>query len=231
MIKCITFDLDNTLWPCEEVILNAEQKAYEWFDMNCPNISKNLSKEEIREFLVSEAKKKPEYSHNLTFLRLNGYRNLLKNYNYSEKLSEELMELYLNYRNKVNFYDNVLETLTELKNLFILGTISNGNSSLAKIGIRDFFSFEIKSEDVGVKKPDSIIFEHAIKASGVKPENIIHVGDNYVNDICGAKGVDMNYLWINHEQIKEHNIESKYIVNSFQEVKNCILSNYKMEDI
>ena len=86
MIKCITFDLDNTLWPCEEVILNAEQKAYEWFDMNCPNISKNLSKEEIREFLVSEAKKKPEYSHNWTFLRLNGYKNLLKNYNYSEKL-------------------------------------------------------------------------------------------------------------------------------------------------
>ena len=52
-----------------------------------------------------------------------------------------------------------------------------------------------------------------------------------MNDICGAKEVDMNYLWINHDQIKEHNIESKYIVNSFQEVKNCILSNYKMEDI
>jgi len=231
MIKCITFDLDNTLWPCEEVILNAEQKAYEWFHINCPNISNNLSKEEIREFLLNEAKKKPEYSHDLTFLRLNGYKNLLKNYNYSENLSQELMELYLDYRNKVNFYDNVLETLTELKNSFILGTISNGNSSLAKIGISDFFSFEIKSEDIGVKKPDSIIFDHAIKASGVEPENIIHVGDNYVNDICGAQTAKMNYLWINHEQIIEHDIDSKYVVNSFQEVRDCIFNNYNLEDI
>ena len=67
---------------------------------------------------------------------------------------------------------------------------------MAKIGISDFFSFEIKSEDIGVKKPDSIIFDHAIKASGVEPENIIHVGDNYVNDICGAQTAKMNYLWI-----------------------------------
>ena len=38
-LRCITFDLDDTLWDCEPVILRAEQRFYDWVGENFPKIA------------------------------------------------------------------------------------------------------------------------------------------------------------------------------------------------
>ena len=41
MIKCITFDLDDTLWKIEPVIIEAEINFNNWLKQNYPIIAEN----------------------------------------------------------------------------------------------------------------------------------------------------------------------------------------------
>ncbi|WP_315982217.1 hypothetical protein [Aliamphritea spongicola] len=38
MIKCITFDLDDTLWAVDPVITHANNTLYGWLDEHAPNL-------------------------------------------------------------------------------------------------------------------------------------------------------------------------------------------------
>ena len=40
-IECITFDLDDTLWDVEPVILRAEELFYQWLSQHCPRITQH----------------------------------------------------------------------------------------------------------------------------------------------------------------------------------------------
>ena len=39
--QAITIDLDDTLWDCHPVILEAESKLWEWLETNYPKILDN----------------------------------------------------------------------------------------------------------------------------------------------------------------------------------------------
>ena len=53
------------------------------------------------------------------------------------------------------------------------------------------------SAEVGVAKPDARIFEFALRALGVEPENVWHVGDDLNADVAGAKGASLTAVWLN----------------------------------
>jgi len=88
----------------------------------------------------------------------------------------------------------VKETLTKLKELGLaLGIVSNtfvNGSSLDKhleqSGILDFFPVRLYSYEFDFRKPDIRIFKAAAEQIGVKPENILFVGDRIDKDIKPA---------------------------------------------
>ena len=60
MIKCITFDLDDTLWEIEPVIIKAEIKFEEWLKRNYPIISEELSIQQLRNFVRQTSLENPK---------------------------------------------------------------------------------------------------------------------------------------------------------------------------
>ena len=48
-IKVLSFDLDDTLWPCYPTIKRAEKKLYQWLSENQPVITHQYSAEQLRE--------------------------------------------------------------------------------------------------------------------------------------------------------------------------------------
>jgi len=54
-------------------------------------------------------------------------------------------------------------------------------------GIGNFFDAMIFSDEVGTRKPHPEIFRMAARRLGVKPSEIIHIGDNLRSDVWGAK--------------------------------------------
>ncbi|HEU4495582.1 MAG TPA: HAD-IA family hydrolase, partial [Flavobacterium sp.] len=64
----------------------------------------------------------------------------------------------------------------------------------------DYFSFQIYSDEAGVSKPDSRIYQLAYeeikKINAIGKKEVIHVGDNKNSDYEGAKkfGFDAHLL-------------------------------------
>ena len=70
---------------------------------------------------------------------------------------------------------------------------------------------------MGWRKPKPVIFRRAIELLNILPEEALFVGDNFGADICGAKGVGMDAVWLNNKNQAEDNLnpEPDYIIPTF----------------
>ena len=222
MIKCITFDLDDTLWEIEPVIIKAEIKFEEWLKRNYPIISEELSIQQLRNLVRQTSLENPKIKHDLTKIRICAYNKLRNIYGLPKNMPEDAFNYFIKYRNKVELFDGVKEILGILRKDYLIGTITNGNASLDEIGIKQYFDFEVKASDVGFMKPSKEIFYEAIKQASCKPSEMMHVGDSYEKDIIGAMSVNMNYIWLNHNNEKKGDIKIEQIIKSFSELPQAI---------
>ena len=62
---------------------------------------------------------------------------------------------------------------------------------LAAAGLLEAFRVLSFSDEVGVRKPDPGIFRRTLAEAGCPPEAAIHVGDDPVSDVAGARGAGM----------------------------------------
>ncbi len=80
-----------------------------------------------------------------------------------------------------------------------VGILSNSEGRLAElideIGWRAPFTVIVDSGRVGVAKPDRAIFDHAARALGVAPAEVVHIGDSRSADIDGARAAGMRAIW------------------------------------
>jgi len=96
--------------------------------------------------------------------------------------------------------DEAKPALRALAEKYPMALVSNfyGNvdSVITAYGIRPFFRFVIDSTDVKVRKPDPRIFAIAIERFGLKPEEVLIVGDSLKNDILPGDALGCPTVWI-----------------------------------
>ncbi|RME09930.1 MAG: HAD family hydrolase [Ardenticatenia bacterium] len=100
------------------------------------------------------------------------------------------------------------ETHTVLEQLktagFILGALSDWNSQLPRIldhlDLHAYFDFVVVSALHGVGKPSPLLFDIALRRSGVRAEEAIYVGDTYMTDIMGARASGLHPVLIDRSQ-------------------------------
>ena len=201
MIKAISFDLDDTLWPIMPTILNAERKTNSWIKDNYPGAALLMNTKDIfaiRDKLVS---KNPNLMNQLSELRRLSFVELGLLAGYSredaETMAIESFKIFFTARNEVKLYEGVEETLEELKKEYSLGVITNGNADLEKIGIDHYFNFSFSSSDLNASKPDPVMFEAATKHTGLDAHEICHVGDHPINDVKASLDFGMKSIWYN----------------------------------
>ncbi len=149
-------------------------------------------------------KQRPDIAHDPTLLRTTFLQHFLANKGIPESrlkpLSQELMTVFLTHRNKVTLFESTLSTLGTIQDQFKLASLTNGNACLKSIGLNQYFDFNVSPAIAGVKKPDSGIFQYLIKTSNIQPNEILHIGDHWEDDIVGAQQAGLHALWINPEQ-------------------------------
>ena len=64
-------------------------------------------------------------------------------------------------------------------------------------GIRDYFDVLSFSDEIGVRKPHPAIFMKTLRELGLPAKSVLHIGDNVVDDVSGAKAVGMRAVWYN----------------------------------
>ena len=199
------FDLDNTLWECDPLIIRAEQQFYSWLKTIFPEITAKMSESELVSHRMAYMKSRPELHHNLTDLRKSWMRHLAlevlggmdKDDSFEADYIEAGFQVFWHERNNVIFYEGVMSMLESLAENYSLGVITNGNADVSYIGIGHFFDFSISSEKAGVAKPHEDIFHQAIKLSQHSVDNIVYVGDDPKCDILGPQKIGMRALWYN----------------------------------
>ena len=106
---------------------------------------------------------------------------------------EEIERSFVDPANFVIFPE-VHEVLGELRAAgYRLAVCSNWSWHLdtlcARLELAEYFEQFVISARVGYSKPHPGIFRHALDLLNVRPEGVVHVGDNPIADVGGALGV------------------------------------------
>ena len=95
------------------------------------------------------------------------------------------------------------KVLSNLKKHYRIGLVTNfyGNMAvvLEEFGLSSYFETITESAVVGVRKPDSQIFNIAVKSMEVRPENVVVIGDSYTKDILPAREIGCHTIWLKGE--------------------------------
>jgi REG-2-like HAD superfamily hydrolase len=117
---------------------------------------------------------------------------------------EELMQRFFGaFWTEENWvlFDDVPKAIERLRERGLkLGVLSNAPSNLLdfldRLGISQTVDFTVVSGIEGMKKPDRRIFEIALQRAEARPQETLHVGDMYVEDVLGGRNAGLHTLLI-----------------------------------
>ena len=117
------------------------------------------------------------------------------------------------------------EVLLRLKEQYPMVLVSNfyGNiqTVLGEFGLDGVFSQIIESAVVGVRKPDPRIFSLGVEALGLKPDEVVVVGDSIDKDIVPARQAGCHTVWFRGEGWTDDPVDesqAERIINSLAEL-------------
>ena len=222
-VNNIFFDLDHTLWDFDK---NSDLTFFKILKKNNLNIdvSRFLNSyhpinrkywELYRENKVSKA--------DLRYYRLSDTFKKL-NYDINDDLINQLAIDYIEHLSDFNhLIPDTLIVLNSLKSNYRMHIITNGfkevqKRKLEKSKLIQYFDSVTISEDVGVKKPHKLIFDHALTAANANVENSVMIGDNFNADILGALGVGMKAIYYDFHKTNEQERENLIIIKNLKEL-------------
>ncbi|NUY80796.1 noncanonical pyrimidine nucleotidase, YjjG family [Flavobacterium sp. MAH-1] len=190
-VRDIFFDLDHTLWDFEKNSALAFETIFEQLEIEA-------DLEAFLKFYVPinheywEKYRKDEITHEeLRFGRFRKAFHLL-GFEISDELVMRVSSEYIQCLPLNNhLFEGTIEVLDYLKAKYNLHIITNGfhdvqSRKLENAGIGHYFATVTNSEKAGVKKPNPLIFEHALSLAKTKKEQSLMIGDCIDADVRGA---------------------------------------------
>ena len=207
MITHVFFDLDHTLWDFEK---NSEMAFDSIFKINYPNINTSTF---IEKYIpINQACWKLYQNDEITHeqLRYNRLKHSFDALDYAISDSEiNLMaEDYIRFLPENNhLFEGAIEILDYLNNKYKLHIITNGFAGvqykkIENANIHGYFQSITNSEMAGAKKPNPIIFEHALALAKAKKENAVMIGDCLDADVGGALNFGIDAIFFNPNRVE-----------------------------
>jgi putative hydrolase of the HAD superfamily len=220
-IKAISFDGDQTLWDFQKVMRHSLRCTLSELETADPVAASMLSIDkmiEIRNRVADELKGKVT---NLEAVRLEAFKVTLAEVGRpDDALATHLNRVYLQHRfEDIELYEDVLPTLTKLREKYTVGLLSNGDSYPERCGLEGMFGFVVFSQDYGIEKPDPRFYRLGIEKAGCSEDQLLNVGDSLEKDVIGAAAAGIRAVWLNRDRIKsEPHVEVEYEISSLTEL-------------
>lgn len=196
-VLAITLDLDDTLWPIAPIVLRAETRLDAWLRAHYPAVADAFPIPVMRALRERISAEHPHLAHDYTAQRRLSLRAAFEPHGHGDDAIDAAFEAYYAARNDVDLYPDVRDALERLAARVPLGSLSNGNADLGRIGLRHLFADCVSARDFGASKPEPAIFRHACTRLGVEPGNVLHVGDDPDLDVVGARNAGLMTAWVN----------------------------------
>ena len=132
-VRAICFDLDNTLWDIEPVLIARGTHSRRLARTPIPDASRSASRRrrclQVRAALLRD---EPHQAHDLSHLRRETIARLAEAVGYDRDMAHEAFALWHAARNRLEPYAEVVPALERLETRFRLATLSNGNADLSR---------------------------------------------------------------------------------------------------
>lgn len=94
------------------------------------------------------------------------------------------------------------------KKNYLLALVSNSlaentDIDLKRTGLAHYFDVVIVSSQIGRRKPHPLVFQRAVERLGISPREGIFVGDDFWEDIHGAKSAGLKTVLVTHAGYRE----------------------------
>ena len=122
-------------------------------------------------------------------------------------------------QSNVRTYPEVHEVLEELHRRFELIVITNGMRELAEVeveqaGLKGYFDRMFSAtSDFGLVKKTGKFYLDIMKVLGVSPQEVVHVGDNWVFDYLAAREAGIKAFFLDRDGKQE----GKFVVKDLRE--------------
>lgn len=197
-IRAITLDLDDTLWPVWPAIDRAEVVLQAWLANHAPATHALYAEpgalRTVRNRMNTE---RPDLAHDLSALRRESIRVALQQAGDNPALAEPAFEVFFAERQRVELFEGVVSALEFLAARYPVLALTNGNADVHRVGIGQYFCGSVHALQAGVAKPDARMFQLAAQTLQLPVEAVLHVGDDAVLDVQGARRAGMQAVWVN----------------------------------
>ena len=201
LIKAITLDLDDTLWPVWPTIYKAEDLMREFLQPHAPKtVDFFANKESIASLRKKLIQDNPHFAIDLNTLRKTSIHEVLSMHQEPLELVDPAFEVFIQARQQVDLFADSFDALKRLSSKYKIVALSNGNANVFGMEIGQFFHDAVSAVQAGVAKPDAKIFNLAIDKTGFQAHEILHVGDDAHLDAKAALQLGLNTVWVNRPQ-------------------------------
>src|SRR5579859_4938559 len=132
-------------------------------------------------------------------------------------------------RKRLRLYPQVKETLDQLRLHYHMAIVSDAQSAYAvpelrAVGLLNYFNPIIVSGDYGYRKPDPRLFQKALDALQIRPDQALFFGNDLFHDIYGAQQVGMKAIFVSSNQGNASNqtIAPDYTISRFAELAQAV---------
>jgi FMN phosphatase YigB (HAD superfamily)/ribulose-5-phosphate 4-epimerase/fuculose-1-phosphate aldolase len=218
--KGIIFDLDNTLYDYDFCHDKALQKVFNYI----VQVNQSLNIEYVTcEYEHISKKLKNELgctasSHNKSIY----FKQLLEELNIDLSLFFTINSIYweIFYESMICF-EGVIDFLAFNKRLGKkIGILTDYETEyqltkLSKLGILKYIDIIVTSEEIGIEKPSSKMFNHILHKLQFNSSEVIVIGDNFEKDIQGAIHMNILAYWFNRKKADIF-CDNYFIFHSFE---------------
>lgn len=197
IVRAITLDLDDTLWPFAPIAERIERVLDAWMREHSPATAAMFPVPQMRALHERVWREHPHLAHDFSALRRLTLEIALRESGGDLSLLDAAYEAFYAERNRVEFYPDALDALERIARRVPVAAVTNGNADLAVIGIDHLFAAALHAHEHGAAKPDAGIFHAACERLGCPPGEVLHVGDHAEVDIVGAARAGLRACWIN----------------------------------
>lgn len=215
--KGLILDIDNTLYDYN-IANNIAKRSIEDYCKSKTNIDSgsilkayNQARKKVHVELSQTAS-----SHN----RLLYFQKMCKILNLNPlNHSLYMYQLYWdNFIKNIKPFNGVYELLKKYKNNICLTTDLTADiqyKKIKKLRLHDYCNSIVTSEEAGKEKPHPYMFMLSLHKLGLKASEVCVIGDSFDKDIFGARNMEIDAIWLNHE-----NKDKIFNDSNITEVKN-----------
>lgn len=221
-ITDVFFDLDHTLWDFDKNSKLAFKRVFKKHTIDIPindfiEVYEPINFDYWKQFRENKVSKVDLRRGRLTDTF--SIFNIILTTNKIDDLADSYIDELPVDNHLFEGAEMILEYLTKKYKLHI---ITNGFNDVQRLKLKNseidkYFSTVTTSEEVGVKKPNPLIFTSALKKANADSKTSIMIGDTFEADILGAENVGMRTMYYNY---RKENLPKKYtVVNSLLEIR------------